>query len=69
MRDELGRVHGVTALAFNLGVLAALILIFAGVWILFGLGWALTAAGLFVWFTTLFVLSSAARSLMPRGDA
>lgn len=57
-----------TALAFNLGTLAALILIFAGVWVQFDLGWALTAAGVFIWITTLFVLRSAARSLMPRGD-
>jgi hypothetical protein len=43
------------------------LLMFAGVWILFGLGCRAARGRLFVWFTTLFVLT-AAIALMPRGD-
>lgn len=43
------------ALIFNLSILAALLLMFAGAWMVYGLGPALIAGGWLVWATTLIV--------------
>lgn len=51
-----------TALVFNLSILAALLLMFAGAWMVFGLGPALLAAGWMVWATTLIVTRLAAKA-------